>query len=260
VNPALTVLAAITIGGAVLAVSARDVRTTTLGLLLVLLGAPLIDTPWPGPLPILARIAATLLAIRLVVIGLRGDSVTGGTRLGWPTEALLAAAAAVIGFGSHGLGAAGFGPPEAQAAGFALIVLAIAPLAAGREVLRIAVGSVLLVVGAGLVRAGLGGTARDAEQLVWAVLTIALGGAVAVIAAAARAAGGADLSVPIGAGGWQPRPPDAHRAPSPEHRVERGPERETPRRPPAGPSAGPSGRARRAAGRPRPPADGDTGT
>jgi hypothetical protein len=212
-NPALAALAAITIGGAILAVSARDPRTGVLGVLVVFLGAPLIADPWPGPLPILARVAAALLAIRLLAIGLRGDVTTHGTRIGWPAEALLGAAAAVIGFGSHGLGARGLGPAEAQAAGFALVVLAIAPLTVGRDVLRVAVGAVLLLVGAGLLRTGLGEPAGEAEQLVWAGLTIALGGAVAVIAAAARSAGGlVSLAPATAAGRSVPRPPDAHLA------------------------------------------------
>ncbi len=210
-NPALVLLAAITIGGAVLAVSARDVRATALGLLVVFLGAPLLVDPWPGPATILARMAAALLAIRIVEIGLRGEDTTGGTRLGWPAEALLAAAAAVIGFGSHGLGAAGLGPAEAQAAGFALIVLAIAPLATGRDVLRVAIGSVLLVMGATLIRAGLDAPPSDAEHLVLGLLTIALGGAVGVIATAARAAGGLATIGVADIGERGPRLPDAHR-------------------------------------------------
>ena len=39
-NPALAALALVTVGGAILAVTARDVRATVLGLLVVLLGAP----------------------------------------------------------------------------------------------------------------------------------------------------------------------------------------------------------------------------
>jgi hypothetical protein len=112
-----------------------------------------------------------------------------GTGIGWPAEALAAAAAAVVGFGSHGLGAAGLGPAEAQAAGFALAAIAIAPLVTGRDVLRIGVGSLLLVQAALLVRQALDRPATDAEQLVEALLTIGLGGAVAVIAAAAEAGG-----------------------------------------------------------------------
>ncbi len=190
-NPALVGIAGVTIAGAVLAVSAREPRGTLLGLLVVLLAAPLIATPWPGPLPILARVAAALLATRLIVVGLRGEGelIGDGSRIGWPAEALAAASAAVAGFASHGLGAAGLGPPEAQAAGFALGALAAAPLVTGRDVLRLGVGSLLLLQGALLVRQALDAPATDGEQLVISLLTIGLGGAVAVIVAAARAAG-----------------------------------------------------------------------
>ncbi|MEA2549473.1 MAG: hypothetical protein QOE42_2071, partial [Chloroflexota bacterium] len=154
-NPALAVIAALTVAGAVLAVSARDVQATLLGLMVVLLAAPLIADPWPDPLSILVRIAATLLAVRLIAIGVRGGVATGGSRIGWPAEALLAVAAAVIGYGSHGLGAAGLGPAEAQATGFALIVLAAAPLVTGRDALRISVGALLLLVAASSIRGAL---------------------------------------------------------------------------------------------------------
>ena len=216
-NPALAAVAIVTIGGAILAVTARDVRATLLGLLLVLLGAPLVADPWPGPIAILIRIAASLLAIRLISIGLRGDAATSGSRIGWPAELLFAAAAAVVGFGSHGLGAVGLGPAAAQGAGFAPVVLAAAPLFTGRDALRVAVGAVLVLVAASLIRAGLDRARTDAEQLVEALLTVALGGAVAVIVSAARAAGGLDAidaggpGRPGGLGGAGRRLPDAHR-------------------------------------------------
>jgi hypothetical protein len=214
VNVALAGFAGVTVAGAVLAVSARDVRATVLGILVVLLAAPLVASPWPGPLPILARLAAALLAARLLTIGLRDVTLTGGSRIGWPAEALAAAAAAVIGFGSHGLGAVGLGPAEAQVAGFGLIALAITPLATGRDVLRLGVGAVLLVMGALLVRVGLDRPAGDGEQLVVGLLTIGLGGAVGVIAAAARAAGGLEIAN-RGADRRRPRLPDAHRIVAP---------------------------------------------
>jgi hypothetical protein len=215
VNPALAAIAALTIAGAVLAVSARDIRATELGLLLVLLGAPLVADPWPDPLSILARIAASLLAVRLIAIGLRGADATVGTRIGWPAEALVAGAAAVIGFGSHGLGAAGLGPAEAQATGFALIVLAVAPLFTGRDGLRLGVGALLLLTGASAIRVGLDPAPSQGEQLVAALLTIAIGGAIAVIATAARAAGGLDAIDASGPGEIVRRAPDAHRVAEP---------------------------------------------
>jgi hypothetical protein len=265
VNPALAAIAVVTVAGAVVAVSARDVQATLLGLLVVLLGAPLIADPWPDPLAILARIAATLLAVRLIAIGLRGDVVTGGTRIGWPAEALVGAAAAVIGFGSHGLGAAGLGPAEAQATGFALIVLAAAPLVTGRDALRIAVGGLLLLVAASLIRAGLDATPSQAEQLVDSVLTIAIGGAIAVITMAARAAGGLDAIDAGGSAEAARRQPDAHRSsdrPEGSDRPERPVRTTDPNRAPsipsarpdrlrrAGPGARPSGRADRPQARP----------
>lgn len=207
-SPALAAIALLVVSGGVLAVVARDVRATILGLLIVLLGAPLVADPWPGLAAIVARVAAALLAARLLVVSLRGDVTTSGTRIGWPADALVAAAAAVVGFGSHGLGAAALGSAEAQAAGFALVAVAVAPLAAGRDVLRIGVGAALLLVGASLIRAGLNPPPGDGEHLVAALLTIGLGGAVAVVVAAARAAGGLDA---VDAGGRRPRLPDAHR-------------------------------------------------
>jgi hypothetical protein len=247
VNPALLAIAAATVAGAVLAVSARDVRATVLGLLVVLLAAPLIADPWPGPLSILARIAAALLAIRLLLIGLRGDAVTSGSRIGWPAEALVAAAAGVVGFGSHGLGAVGLGPAEAQAAGFALIALAAGPLFTGRDALRLAVGALLLLVAATLVRAGLDAPPPEAEQLVGALLTIAIGGAIAVIVAAARAAGGLDVVDGDVPGEASRRLPDAHRPTARETGATVGPAATRPAaRPGAG--AGPGGRPRTTAG------------
>jgi hypothetical protein len=211
VNPALAALAVAALAGAVLAVTARDVRSVVLGVLVVLLAAPLIANPWPAPASILVRIAAGLLAARLIVVGVRGLGPTVGTPLGWPTGAILAAGAAVTGFASHGLGSAGLGPPEAQAAGFGLIALAIAPLVVGRDVLRLGVGAILLVVGATLVRVALDRPATDGDQLVAAILTVGLGGAVAVIATAAEAAGGLGAAG-LGSRDRGRRPPDAHPA------------------------------------------------
>jgi hypothetical protein len=212
VTPALAALAVACLAGAVLAVSARDVRTVVLGLLVVLAAAPFIADPWPGPLPGLVRIAAALLAVRLIVVGVRGLGPTVGTRIGWPAAALLGAAAAVAGVASHGLGSAALGPAAAQAAGFGLIALAVGPLVMARDVLRLGVGCVLLLSGALLVRVALDRSPTEADELVAAFLTVGLGGAVAVIAAAAVAAGG--LEAAASDRGRGRRPPDAHPLPA----------------------------------------------
>jgi hypothetical protein len=191
VNPALAGLACVVVAGAVVAVSARETRAALLGLLVALLASSFIADPLPGPLPIAARLAAAALGCRLIAIAIRGEvEQTGGTRLGWPVEALAAAAAGIVGFGTHGLGAPGAGPPEAQAAGFAVGVLAGAPLVTGRDVFRLGIGAILLLAGALLAREGLGGTPSDLEQLVTSGLVVGLGGAVGVIVAGARTAAG----------------------------------------------------------------------
>src|SRR4029078_2756854 len=64
VNPALAGSADLAVAGAVLAVSTRDPRATVLGLLVVLLAAPLIADPWPGALALPARITARVRGAR----------------------------------------------------------------------------------------------------------------------------------------------------------------------------------------------------
>ena len=190
-NLALAGLACVVVAGAVVAVSAREARAALLGLLVALLGAALIADPLPGPLPIAARLAAAFLACRLIAMVIRDlDESTSGSRLGWPVEALGAGAAAVIGFGTHGLGVPGGGPAEAQAAGFAVGVLAASPIVSSRDVFRLGIGAMLLLLGGLLVRQGLGGTPSELEQLVTSGLVVGLGGAVGVIIAGARAAVG----------------------------------------------------------------------
>jgi hypothetical protein len=191
VNLALAGVACVVVAGAVVAVSAREARASLLGLLVTLLAAALIADPLPGPLPIAARLAAAFLACRLIAVAIRDlDEPTSGSRLGWPVDALGAVAAAVIGFGTHGLGAPGAGPPEAQAAGFALGALAAAPIVTSRDHYRLGTGAIVLLVGGLLVRVGLGGTPSDLEQLATSGLIVGLGGAVGVVVAGARVAAG----------------------------------------------------------------------
>lgn len=190
-NLALAGLACVVVAGAVVAVSARETRASLLGLVVALLAASLIADPLPGPLPIAARLASAFLACRFIAVAIRNlDAPTSGSRLGWPVEVLAAAAAAVIGFGTHGLGAPGMGPAEAQAAGFAVGVLAASPIVSSRDVFRLGVGAILLLIGGLLVRQGIGGTPSELEQVVTSGLVVCLGGAIGVLILGARAAVG----------------------------------------------------------------------
>jgi len=190
VNPALAGVALAVVVGAVVAGSAMNARAAILGLVASLVFGPLLADPTAQPLGLAARLVGSILAGYLLWVAARGTGVrTGGSRLGWPAEVLVAAAAAAVGYESHGLGAPADGPALAQAAGFALAALSIAPIANGRDIVRVGTGLLLLASGAILVRTALGGTPDGLEQVVIAGLVAALGGAVAVLAVSARADG-----------------------------------------------------------------------
>jgi hypothetical protein len=196
VNPALLGVALAVVVGAVVAGSARNARTAIFGLVITMVGVPLLADPIAAPLALAARLVAAVLAGYLLWIAARGHNIrTGGSLVGWPTDAFLAIAAATVGYGSHGLGAPAAGPPLAAAAGFALAALAVLPVVTGRDILRIGLGLGLLLGGALLVRTSLGGTPDSLEQLMTAGLVATLGGAVAILAIAARSDGGAGFEM-----------------------------------------------------------------
>jgi hypothetical protein len=182
VTPWLTALAVAVVAGGIVAVSAREARVAILGLTICGVTAPLLADPPPGPLPLAARLLAAILAGYLLWISARQRPLTRGSRLGWPVEALLAAAAAVAGLGAAGFAGPAGGPPEAEAAAFALGALAVGPILRGADVFRLAIGLLLAVLGAGVGRVALAGTAVPLDQLVIAGLTIVLAAAVGTIA------------------------------------------------------------------------------
>lgn len=187
----LVVAAVVTVGGALIAVTGRDARIALAGLLVALAAAPFVANPLPDPAPLAARIVAALLGGHLLFVVLRETTaVTRGSLVGLPTETLAAAAAFVVGYGTSGLGSAPLGPAEAQAAGFALVVIAVAPIVRGSDVFRLGVSLAILLTGAELVRVGLAGTPSPLEQLMTAGLTVGLLGTVAVLCANAVAATG----------------------------------------------------------------------
>lgn len=184
-NPGLAAIGVAVVAGSVIAVSAREPRVAILGLVLALIGTPLIASPPAGLLPLAARLVAAILAGFLLWVAVRGvEARTLGSRVGWPVESIVAAAAAAAGLASAGLGAPAVGAPEAQAVGFALGALAIAPLATRRDALQHAIGLGLLVSGALLVRTTIGGTPGPLEQLVAAGLVVGIGGAGALLVGA----------------------------------------------------------------------------
>ena len=117
-NPALAGVALAVVIGAVVAGSARNARTAILGLVVTMVGAPLVADPTPGPLALAARLVGAVLAGYLLWVATRGPRIrTAGSIVGWPSDAFLALAAAIVGYGSHGLGAPASGPPIAAEIG-----------------------------------------------------------------------------------------------------------------------------------------------
>lgn len=209
-NPALAGVALAVVLGAVFAGSARSARAAILGLIVTMLGIPLLADPVAQPLGLAARlVGATLAGYLLWVAGRGPDARTGGSHVGWPTDGFVAAAAGVVGFGSHGLVGPATGPALAQAAGFALAALAVVPVVTGRDVLRIGMGLCLLLGGALLVRTGLGGTPDALEEVLTAGLVATLGGAVAILAVTARNDGTSGYDLLSSLGKRTRRAPDA---------------------------------------------------
>ena len=216
-NPLLAVVALAVVGGAVAAVSIRDVRAAILGASAVAVASPLLADPLPAPIGLAARLLAAILAGYLLWIAGRDGHgrtatapLTGGSRIGWPAELLVAAAGFVVGWSAHGLGASAPGPMLASAAGFAVAALAVTPLLTGRDVMRLGVGLILLLHAGLLVLVALGGTPPVLEELITAGLVAALGGAIAALAMAARSDGDGSLELTVEIGGRRPRTPDAH--------------------------------------------------
>jgi len=210
VNPTLAGVALAVVLGAVVATSARNARAAVLGLVLALVGASFVADPLPDSLGLGARLIGTVLAGYLLWVASRGgDARTGGSRLGWPAELLVAGAAAAAGYGSHISSDLGDGPAVALATGFALVALAVGPIINGRDALRTGIGLLLLIGGAILVRSGLAGHPAALEQLVIACLVAALGGAVATLAASARLEGETGFELATATGEPVRRPPVA---------------------------------------------------
>lgn len=217
-NPILAGVALAVIAGAIVVVSVRDARVVVLAMAVVLVMSAVLADPVAAPAGLAARSVGAILASYLLWIAARDrldeglpPAPTEGSRIGWPTETLLAGGAAIVGFASEGLGAPAVGPSLAMAAGFALAALTVAPVLTGRDVFRVGVGLLLLMDAALLIRAGLGGTPDPLEQLLTAGLMVSLAGAVAAMARTARTDGVGGFAF---ATDLRPdrtaRPPDAH--------------------------------------------------
>jgi hypothetical protein len=237
-NLALVAIVLAICAGAVVAVSTREPGAAPIGLAVALVAAALLADPLPSAAILGVRITAALLAATLIRWGARGGP-RQPSPLGWPSEALLATAAAVAGLGiavrlaSFGAGLGSAGPFEgptvpgggssldgagtagdvvlttmafAVAAGMALLALGAAPMVHGRPGIRRAIGLVLAAQAVLLLRLGVAGPAVDLEEIARAALLVACAATGAALARATAAHAQAEMGDDIEAG-----PLDGHR-------------------------------------------------
>jgi hypothetical protein len=185
---------AVAAGGAV-AVSARDGRAVALGLAVAMAAAPFAASPLPSTLSLAARIVGALLGAFLLWAAARAKEMRiEGTAIGLAAQAAVAATAFVIGLWIAPVKPLP-GPVAEQAAGLALVALAVVPLT-GRDVLRAGIGATLLALGLLLLHAAWLGPGLPLEHLAQASLLVGILGATSLLIAPPEVAGDAE---PMGA-------------------------------------------------------------
>lgn len=220
-NPILAVVAVAVSAGAIVGVSAREARAALVGAAVVLVATPFLADPLP-PLPTLAtRVVGAALAAYLLraaisstsdeAIAAGRDHPSSGTRTGWPTQALLAVGAAIVGIAaSANLAALNPAGPRvlpgdvigaltaaalATAAGLAVLAVALVPALLARNAVRTTIGFVLVIQGVLLVRTGIADMPGDLEQIAGVALTIAAAATGAIVM---RLSSAVDLDEPPG--------------------------------------------------------------
>ncbi|HEY5487810.1 MAG TPA: hypothetical protein VIK06_09195 [Candidatus Limnocylindrales bacterium] len=173
------IAAAGVVAGSIVAVGTRDGRAVALGLLVAMVAAPLVASPLPDSLAAAAGILGAVLAAYLLWASARVNRSSGaGSGIGWVAETAAAAAAFAIGL-NVSLVTPLPGPIVAQAAGMALIVLAVVPIM-GRDVMRLGAGVILLVLGVSLLTAAWLGPMAPLTRLAIAALLVGVAGAASV--------------------------------------------------------------------------------
>ena len=182
----VVVAALIAVTGSVVAIAARDGRLVALGLMVSMVAAVFVASPQPAPLAVLFRILGSLLAAYVLVAAARGQSIESeGSGIGVLAEMAAAAGAFSIGWFIVPVQPI-TGPLAAQAAGVALIAIAIVPLT-GRDVHRVGVSAAVLVIGGSLLLQAWAGSQSSVGQIVLTALIVAVAGATSLLISPAAA-------------------------------------------------------------------------
>jgi hypothetical protein len=186
IDPA--VIAALTVvAGATAALTVRDGRLVVLCLMFAAVAASLVADPLPDSLSVAARILGAMLAASLLwAIAGSGSVRSPGSGIGPLAEAAAATAAFAIGLQLRPVDPL-TGPVVAQAAGLALVTLALAPLA-GRDVFRLGVAVTILALGGSLLLGAWNGPLPPLAQLSMALLIAGIAAATGLLVPTAAVA------------------------------------------------------------------------
>ena len=172
--------ALIAVAGGVAVVAARDGRVVAIGLLVAMVAAPFASSPQPHVLVVVFRILGASLAAYLLVAAARSRSIESeGSRIGVTAEIALAAAAFSVGWFVAPVKPL-TGPLAAQAAGIAMVTLAILPLI-GRDAFRVGAGAAVLAIGGSLLLQAWAASTSSVGQVVLTALLVGLAGATSLL-------------------------------------------------------------------------------
>jgi hypothetical protein len=178
-----TIAAVVVLAAGVVAVTARAGRLVIVGLTVAALAAPFVASPLPGSLALTARILGALAAAAVMWVAVETGRVgSSGTAAGPVAEVAAAAAAFAVGLVVRPVDPLA-GPLAAQAAGLALLVLAVVPLL-GRDVFRLGAAIVLLTLGCSLLLNAWSGPPLPLQHLAVAALILGVAGATCLLAPA----------------------------------------------------------------------------
>jgi hypothetical protein len=160
-----------------------------------MVAAPLAASPEPSALTIAFRVIGALLAVYILWMAARTQSIASdGSGIGIAPEALIAGAAFAVGWFVAPVKPLA-GPVAAQAAGFSLAALAVVPLA-GRNVMRAGAAAAILMLSFSLLFIAWIGTMPALGQMVFMILLVGILGATNLLSSAEAPAPEAE-SVPL---------------------------------------------------------------
>jgi hypothetical protein len=166
--------------GGIVAVTGRDSRLVAAGLFLAMVAAPLVSSPEPTYTALVFRGLGALLAAYLLWAATRNGSISSeGSAIGVPAEIVAAAAAFCVGWYVVPVKPLA-GPLAAQAAGIALVVLALGPLA-GRNILRGGVAIAVIALGISLLMEAWTASASSLDQIVTTAVMVGIVGATGLL-------------------------------------------------------------------------------